>query len=283
MNNKSSDDTNNNNNASNDNDSNDNDSNDNDNNNNNNNDSNDNNNHADSHDDNDNRVNSRNNKNKYSCKCGNVASIECTLKTCNKCCTDTECFRHRKKHNAQKKIIMENNLKVNKLMKLINDICEQTNLKSEYHEHSFEGKTYKFKISLRPFVDEKNISGTDFEIMQFVKDTLLENNVHLDDNTKKLIDNIEKCECCRNMVRYKLVMQEDVKCPYCRYVKYKKYNEKMSLCSTKCDHLYWWPVTYLTDIQDKNIKVTYCLEKDECIKCGRRDFPEVLFSGVRIF
>ena len=39
--------------------------------------------------------------------------------------------------------------------------------------------------------------------------------------------------------------------------------------------------------EKKNVKyklkcVEFCLEKDECIKCGKRDFPAVIFKGTKV-
>jgi len=94
------------------------------------------------------------------------------------------------------------------------------------------------------------------------------------------MSNKKNCQTCKkNPIRYKLYLDEDVKCPHCKHIKYTKKSEKLFLCSTTCPGLYWWPVEYLTPKNTKDTKVIYCLEKDECNKCGKRDFPEALFVG----
>lgn len=89
------------------------------------------------------------------------------------------------------------------------------------------------------------------------------------------------CETCEiNPVRYDLYLAEDVRCPYCKVVKYAKKSERLLLCNMECKELYWWVSHYITPTNSYNIKVVYCLEKDECSNCGKKDFPEAIFEGV---
>src|ERR1700685_3727755 len=89
-----------------------------------------------------------------------------------------------------------------------------------------------------------------------------------------------KCQCCEiENVRYKLALDNQIKCPHCQYIKYNKKDLRLNLCSTQCKSLYWSPVEYLTPKGSKDVKVIYCLEKDECNNCGLRDFPGALFVG----
>lgn len=91
------------------------------------------------------------------------------------------------------------------------------------------------------------------------------------------------CKTCnKKEIRYKLKSAEDVICPFCNHIKHPKNSYELALCSTKCDFLYIWVSKYVSKPADTDVKVYFCLEKDECIKCGKRDFPEVLFVGHRI-
>ena len=88
------------------------------------------------------------------------------------------------------------------------------------------------------------------------------------------------CETCAiNPIRYDLYLTEDIICPYCKTIKHKKNILRLLLCSTKCDGLYWWVSEYITPVGSSNVKIIFCLEKDECIKCGKQDFPEAIFEG----
>lgn len=87
------------------------------------------------------------------------------------------------------------------------------------------------------------------------------------------------CGTCHNKnISYCLVNADNIICPHCKYLKYKKNSIKLNLCDIECSALYWWMVEEISD-DPENIKVSYCLEKNECIKCGKKDFPEELFVG----
>lgn len=81
---------------------------------------------------------------------------------------------------------------------------------------------------------------------------------------------------CDDEANYKLILLEDVYCPYCKYTKYRKNKIILYLCDLKCEELYW--MVYKND--DDTVSVL--MEKDECNKCGKRDFPDPLFSCERI-
>ena len=87
----------------------------------------------------------------------------------------------------------------------------------------------------------------------------------------------EKCICGKE-VAYRLTLDEEVYCPHCNYLKYEKRSQQLNLCDLECEELYCWLVDY--EQKGKEIIASYCLEKDECNQCGRRDFPEVIFKGV---
>lgn len=94
-------------------------------------------------------------------------------------------------------------------------------------------------------------------------------------------DNTNLCKYCKNApIKYRLVLQHDVFCPYCNYLKYKKDKTTMMLCNPDCEGLYWIRDEYLTAKNAKYIEVSYGLEKDECNKCGRRDYPGAIFAGL---
>lgn len=82
-----------------------------------------------------------------------------------------------------------------------------------------------------------------------------------------------KCNVCEaNDAVYELILEEDVECPFCGYIKYTKGDDKIILCSTECKNLYWW-ITI-----GKNNEADVMMEKDECNRCGKRDFPCVRYS-----
>lgn len=89
------------------------------------------------------------------------------------------------------------------------------------------------------------------------------------------------CHCCSKPLRYKLRLDKSIKCSYCNNLKYKE-GYKLYLCSTQCPNLYWWPAEYLSPKHEIETKIVYCMEKDECSKCGKRDFPSALFVGKRV-
>ena len=142
---------------------------------------------------------------------------------------------------------------------------------------------YKLTISIPSLFDNKDIIGTDFEIIEYVIIILLDSGIVFNEETKKIFDSIELCECCqKSFVRYKLFLQNEIRCRFCQYLKYKKNGLKLFLCKTNCKSLYWTPDTYLTERGEKNSKITYCLEKDECNKCGKCDYQGGLFAGEYI-
>ena len=91
------------------------------------------------------------------------------------------------------------------------------------------------------------------------------------------------CECCdENPVKYKLKNTSEANCEHCGYLKYKEGSVELNLCDLECDGLYWWVLENKTKKNSKNVSINYCLEKDECSKCGRRDFPVLNFTGTII-
>ena len=102
----------------------------------------------------------------------------------------------------------------------------------------------------------------------------MENNEH---------KNEELCNNCKKKkIKYKLYLKENITCNFCNYVKYKKDCTTLFLCSTKCSDLYWYVEKYISKKNDNDVKIIFSLEKDECFKCGRRDFPCGLFTGIQI-
>lgn len=94
---------------------------------------------------------------------------------------------------------------------------------------------------------------------------------------------MELCNCCNEEpLKYKMTNTKDVKCCHCKYIKYTQGAIKLNLCKFECDNLYWWIVDNKTKKNDKNVNVSYCLEKDECDKCGYSDFQSVNFTGTMI-
>ena len=90
-----------------------------------------------------------------------------------------------------------------------------------------------------------------------------------------------KCELCKKAACYQLFNETGIKCPHCKCMKFKKHEIKLTLCNIECSELYWCPEKIIS-LDANNVKVIYCLEKDECIKCGKRDYPSILFKGKYI-
>ena len=91
---------------------------------------------------------------------------------------------------------------------------------------------------------------------------------------------IKKCGVCQKKpIRYKLHLSTDIICPYCDYLKHPKNSAHLYLCDIQCDELYWYTVEILSEKNAKHTKVIYCIEKDECCNCGKRDYTDALFEG----
>jgi hypothetical protein len=94
----------------------------------------------------------------------------------------------------------------------------------------------------------------------------------------------KKCEYCKkNLVVYKLILDQNVKCPFCKCIKYKKNEHTFSICDENCKGLYWsvsFPPVRNNKNNDPKINTPHAIvmmEKDECNNCGRIDFPDVSY------
>src|SRR5439155_792718 len=142
-------------------------------------------------------------------------------------------------------------LRINRLNDWIKNICSKTKLEAKIFDETISNDIFKLKIELLPILDAEDVSGTELQIMQFVKNTLIKNNIQFDEEAKTVLDNIEACEHCKNILaRYKLTLQEDIKCYSCKYLKYKKNGIIMTLCNTECKNLYLWPAEYFSGKND---------------------------------
>lgn len=90
---------------------------------------------------------------------------------------------------------------------------------------------------------------------------------------------MEPCNCCQKPAAYFLSNTHQLKCCRCKNIKYKIGDIKLNLCDLQCDNLYWTLEKEISS-DPANMKVVYCLEKDECDHCGQRDWPSVTFSGT---
>lgn len=89
------------------------------------------------------------------------------------------------------------------------------------------------------------------------------------------------CQYCNKDSRYELYLSQDIVCPYCSGIKYKK-NHELFLCSTQCEKMDWKVKEYLTKKRLKMTKLIYKLESDECKYCHKKSKCEGLFEGLRI-
>lgn len=92
----------------------------------------------------------------------------------------------------------------------------------------------------------------------------------------------KKCEYCKKkLVVYKLTLDQNVKCPFCKYIKYKKNEHTFSICDENCEGLYWSVSIHNCNKKnndcDSNTRANVMMEKDECNNCGRIDFPDVSY------
>jgi hypothetical protein len=136
-------------------------------------------------------------------------------------------------------------------------------------------------------VEKEEIEDEDEEEVYEEVEDEVEENENEEEVEEETVNNnnakLNKCECCeKKLVRYELTLDEDIYCPHCNYLKHKKGLEILRLCSTKCSELYWFVDKYFTPKDSFFTKVRYCLEKDGCINCGRRDFPSAIFVGNRL-
>jgi hypothetical protein len=96
-----------------------------------------------------------------------------------------------------------------------------------------------------------------------------------------MLDNI-KCQLCEQRAKISLRLNENIHCEHCGYLKYDT-NEKLILCELECPNLYWWPCDHTYNNKTNVLTASYCMEKDECNNCGKRDFQEALFIGSQIY
>ena len=95
---------------------------------------------------------------------------------------------------------------------------------------------------------------------------------------KIIISKIIKCETCeKNASKLKLENKRDILCPHCQFLKYKKYSISFNICSSKCKGCYW-------TISHTKSGCDVFMEDDECINCGKSDFPTIPFrKGLYVF
>lgn len=88
------------------------------------------------------------------------------------------------------------------------------------------------------------------------------------------------CQICKiKPAQYDLLSLTDIKCTYCKEIKYVKSSMRLRICDFECGNLC---LLLGPMIDSRNIKVIYSLDKDTCKKCGRKDFPEALFEGINL-
>ena len=90
-----------------------------------------------------------------------------------------------------------------------------------------------------------------------------------------------KCQLCKQEAQFDLQLSKNIYCVHCGYLKYDT-DEKLVLCQLECPYLYWWTTDHKYNNKTNIITVDYCMEKDECNKCGKRDFQEAPFTGLHI-
>lgn len=90
----------------------------------------------------------------------------------------------------------------------------------------------------------------------------------------------KKCSVCeKSNAKIILKLNENINCAYCGYLKYKINKEKMNLCKLNCSNLYWIPENYNYDESANKFTVTFMIEKDDCIKCGKRGLHSAEYIG----
>ena len=69
---------------------------------------------------------------------------------------------------------------------------------------------------------------------------------------------MDLCEVClKEKIRYELRLAENIRCPYCNHLKYKKNKTELNLCSTQCKSLYWCPSEYLSKKKSRDVRIKY--------------------------
>jgi hypothetical protein len=97
------------------------------------------------------------------------------------------------------------------------------------------------------------------------------------------------CQCCfKKNAKYILHLSNDMNCPYCGFLKYPK-NYKLTICDIKCPDLGWEVSNHMIskNIQTigtypQSVEYQLCVDSDECYNCGKKDFSEGLFTGMKL-
>jgi hypothetical protein len=87
------------------------------------------------------------------------------------------------------------------------------------------------------------------------------------------------CNACGKIEAvYKVILDEDVRCSFCNFIKYKKGKRTFVLCDEKCEGIYW----LVHDVKNYIKRATVMMGEDKCNNCGKSDFPEALHIYVII-
>lgn len=143
-----------------------------------------------------------------------------------------------------------------------------TELFDEIHESDSESIDEQSK---KEFV--ANLKNKNMESIEYNSDEYYVCNIYRVD----VRDN-NFCEICeKKQILHELHLENDIICPHCKNIKHKLKSICLNICSLKCKGFN--SSQYIIPVKSSGYEIKFCLQKDKCSDCGKRDSPIVIFKG----